>query len=409
MLPLINGKELISCAEDDFKVIVDNPDYRESEYIDYKLNFSFLECEKGREREQKKVEFKCDVCSFANADGGYLIYGVSDNNGCALSIEGIEIPDSNTDRFELARRNDLAGIQPKVPNVKFGFIPLKNGKYIVVIRIIRDSFAPYYYLEDEKNYRIYKRVGNGKKTISYNELKLMFNQSISLEKSVNDYVEGRINHYRFNDDLIGDQFVHIAIIPESFIDSNRKYNVFLLDRNKTVDFGSVFNSVNCNHISIPCVDGMRFVPECEDLDYAECYVKNSGIVEMSLSLVNHIGRNNFLPWEWLWKRINDICLRYINMFKTLSSSERCFVCLSLVGCKDVETDNDDYINDYIGRIDRDVIICDPIVLNMNSDNSEGYYLLKKLKLSFLLSIGVKYSKELNALINELYGKERQEE
>ena len=37
MLPLINGKSFLSCAESDLLVLLDNEEYRENEYIDYKL------------------------------------------------------------------------------------------------------------------------------------------------------------------------------------------------------------------------------------------------------------------------------------------------------------------------------------------------------------------------------------
>lgn len=133
MLPLINGKSFLSCSEADLQVLLDNSDFREDEYLDYKATFSFLEMPKGKERDAKKTEFKSDVCSFANADGGYLIFGISDKNGCASAIEGIDVPNYDTDRFELDRRNDLNGIQPKVPPLQFSFIQLESGKYIVVI------------------------------------------------------------------------------------------------------------------------------------------------------------------------------------------------------------------------------------------------------------------------------------
>ena len=43
MLPTINVKSFLEVAEDDLKVLVENADYRESDYIDYKRNFAFLE------------------------------------------------------------------------------------------------------------------------------------------------------------------------------------------------------------------------------------------------------------------------------------------------------------------------------------------------------------------------------
>ena len=108
MLPKINGKSFLDCTEEDLKILIDNHDFRENEFIDYKQNFAFLEMPKGKDRNEKIAEFKSDVCSFANAEGGYLIFGVSDVDGCASELLGVEI--DNTDRFELDRRNNLTAI-----------------------------------------------------------------------------------------------------------------------------------------------------------------------------------------------------------------------------------------------------------------------------------------------------------
>ena len=43
MLPTINGKPLLECSLEDIQEIIDNPDFRESEYIDYKRTFDILE------------------------------------------------------------------------------------------------------------------------------------------------------------------------------------------------------------------------------------------------------------------------------------------------------------------------------------------------------------------------------
>lgn len=54
MLPTINGKSLLECSECDFEDIIDNPDYRENEYIDYKRNFSILEYSKEQKLNENK-------------------------------------------------------------------------------------------------------------------------------------------------------------------------------------------------------------------------------------------------------------------------------------------------------------------------------------------------------------------
>ena len=80
MFPKINNKSLLDCTEEDLQILIDNPDFRENEYLDYKKAFAHLELQNERKNviEAKKAELKSDICSFANAEGGYLIYGISD-------------------------------------------------------------------------------------------------------------------------------------------------------------------------------------------------------------------------------------------------------------------------------------------------------------------------------------------
>lgn len=220
MLPTINNKSFLECDEEDLKLLIENPDYRENEYIDYKKNFSFLEIKDKKEFIiQKKCEFKSDVCAFANAEGGYLIFGISDDNGCASELCGINILNDDTDKFELDRRNDLMGIQPRIPYLKFHFIKLENGKFIIIIYIKHDNFAPYLHIENEKNHQVFRRTGNKKATMTYTELRNMFNQSLSLDKEIYKYRKERIEYYSEqseNKNDIFSRFLLLHIIPETF-------------------------------------------------------------------------------------------------------------------------------------------------------------------------------------------------
>ena len=104
MLPKINGKDLSYCTEDDFSEIIDNLDYRENEYLDYKEMIDVLAIPKDKKNEiaYAKAEFRSDVCSFANANGGYIIYGIEeDSKSVPKGIRGIEIKNDDTDKFEL--------------------------------------------------------------------------------------------------------------------------------------------------------------------------------------------------------------------------------------------------------------------------------------------------------------------
>lgn len=409
MLPQINGKSILSCTEDDLLVLIENESYIENEYLDYKRTFAFLEMNKGNERDAKKAEFRSDVCSFANSDGGYLIFGISDKHGCAASIDGIEIPNNDTDRFELDRRNDLNGIQPKVPPLQFSFIKLESGRYVVILFVRHDRFAPYIHVEEEKNYKIYRRYGNGKRVIPYTELRQMFNQSFTLEQSISDYTHKRIEYYRSIGKAFGERFVHIMLIPETFMDYSYRQNMFVLERSANVNFGSIFSSFGCYTSSIPCVDGIRFIPYSDSRYHSEAYVRNNGIVEACMALDDDVDRdrlqypNGFLAWEWLWNKLREICYIYTKVFKDINTGERVYICLSLVGCRNVVTENKEFAMEYTGKIDRDEIICEPVEFIKLDDSDEFEIIIKKMYLSFLLAIGVKHDKKLRELIDEVYG------
>lgn len=412
MLPKINGKSFLMCTEEDLKLLLDNPDYRENEFIDYKQNFAFLEIPKGKERTEKINEFKNDVCSFANSEGGYLIYGISDVNGCASELIGIRIQNDDTDRFELDRRGNLNNIYPKTPYLKFNFIKLDSGNYIVIIYIKRDNLAPYMYIEDEKNYKIYKRTGNGKQTIMYSELKNMFTQSISLDKEIQSFRTERINYFLGQADEDEDtfsKFLLLHIIPDSFIDTSYNENMYILERNNKYDFRSIFSEFYCSSYSIPCVDGIRFLPTSNSLPNAECVIYNNKIVECFFPLKDAINitqkhSEGCLACGYVWEKIKETLYKYADVFGKILKDQKVYICISIVGCKGIATtyDSEEFVSFYCASIDRNRIICQPISIENIDFDALTKTLLKKLYIEFMLSVGRKNDKTLNELIKDVY-------
>ena len=111
----INNKNFQDWTEEDLKVLLHNDAYRENNFIDYKVDFAPFKCEDKNKKKEKQAEFRSDVCSFANADGGYIFYGIGEDAGMAGALVGIVL--SNPDRFELDRRNELQAIRPVMPDV----------------------------------------------------------------------------------------------------------------------------------------------------------------------------------------------------------------------------------------------------------------------------------------------------
>ena len=401
MLPEINGKSLLEINKDDLSVLINNPDYRESEYIDYKRNFAFLELKKdSTEYKDKIIEFKNDVCSFANSEGGYLIFGISDNKGIAESIIGVNISDDNTDRFELERRNDLMSISPKTPLLKFLFIKIGNSKYVVVIYIKSDNYAPYLHLKNQQSYYAYTRSGNGKRYMTYNELKNKFNQSIRLEKEIYNYRLERINFFKDKLATNENKFFLIQFIPETFIDSSYNINPFVLKQVKNVDFSDIFYTLHCGNIYVPCVEGLHFISSPESGYKNEGLIANNGVVECFCPLVQGdlLNAKNYFYWGYLWPKIETMFTRYVEVFKNIFSNRKIFIGISIVNCKNVLV-SDNY-NDVI---DRDLIVSNPIVLNDIVNDKEYEVVKKQLYIEFLLSLGIKREEKLLEILEELYG------
>ena len=402
MLPTINGKELIDCSLDDLQIILDNPDYMENEYIDYKKTFSVNEVPK-EQKQHEQAEFRSDVCSFANANGGYLIFGVKEEKGIAKELLGITLPNNNPDKFELELKNYLQPIKPRVPYYKIKYIEVSENKYIVILFIQHDSFAPYIHLVEQQNYRAFKRSGNSKAVIEYQELKNMFEQSIILDKEIAKYRKERIDY--FVNENEEDRFVLFHIIPETFLDSSYDMPVFALERKHT-DFSSIFYPFECDTYSTPIVEGLFFSGRGTD---AECRIYNNGIAECFYALENRKilitpqFPTGLLDFRSIWTSIQNTLSRYLYTMRSILKCEKLYACISIIGCKNAITETSDLLENY-SAVDRKKLIMNPVMIDDISTGKLNEIELAKMKLEYIISLGLKRNPEIDSLINTIYNK-----
>ena len=187
--------------------------------------------------------------------------------------------------------------------------------------------------------------------------------------------------------------------------------MFILQKTKGIRFSSIFSQFGCAPFSVPCVDGLRFLPYSPARSNAEGYINNNGIVECFLPLSEDIKLNassqypqGYLPKDFIWDKINDVCYNYAKIYKEIYSEERVFLCLSIIGCKGIISQFPDIENftSHVGSIDRNQVLCPPISIENIADENAFYLMIKKLHIEYLLSIGVKFGYELNNLIKEIY-------
>jgi hypothetical protein len=111
-------------------------------------------------------------CAFANSSGGFLLYGIADQNAQVQDrLVGVEVGDELPKNFG----NYPAHCNPTISwDFKNPPLQLENGKLIHVIHIPRSWNAPHGFGSREEGWQFWKRTNKGNEGMSYEEIRLLF-------------------------------------------------------------------------------------------------------------------------------------------------------------------------------------------------------------------------------------------
>lgn len=414
MSNLINGKPFDKCTIDDINAILNNSDYRENEYWEYKEKVDYFCVPRDNQKllDEAKAEFRKDICAMANADGGYIFLGIIEDNGVPYSMPGVDVSENNTDKYELELRKLLNTVQPTTPDLQMRFLFIKSTKYIVIICIEHNDFAPYIFLENSNNFRIYKRYGNQNTTVSYEEMRNMFNKSMIMKNEIIRFRQERINFFRTQENdiyLSYSQFAMVHIIPDSFLLRQSNKSIYRLDHDKD-SFRAMFQPFKCSSRALPIVDGMRFL---DDRSRAECRLFNNLIAEAFVPVRNiyaddmkgpKLENKVFFDAKGLWFNINMLLYEYRKKMLGVLATKRLYICISIIGCKDMVTDYNRDIDSDLCCIDRNTLLCEPFIIEDIQNDDIFDRRLEELHFEFLLSLSFRSDQEFKDLYKVLYQK-----
>jgi Putative DNA-binding domain len=92
--------------------------------------------------EDARQEFRKDVCAMANADGGDLVFGISDVNGCANAV--LAINDAGVDATKRRLQQILESkVEPRIHGIQFHACPIAEGGFVLVLRIPSSYEGPH--------------------------------------------------------------------------------------------------------------------------------------------------------------------------------------------------------------------------------------------------------------------------
>jgi hypothetical protein len=151
-----------------------------------------------------KKEFLADVSSFANAAGGDIIYGMTeqrDENGkptgipeLAYGLSGINVDEQKRRLEEIIR----SGIDPRVPGVRVGHYDGFPSGPIFVIRIPKSWASPH--MVTFKNLsRFFTRNSTGKQQLDVREIRAAFNASGDLREKIRTFHTERLGEIIANE------------------------------------------------------------------------------------------------------------------------------------------------------------------------------------------------------------------
>jgi len=164
--------------------------------------------------DEAKEEFLGDVSSFANAVGGFLIYGVRAKRDDAGKTTGgpdeaTGIANLNPDTERLWMEDVIrSGIHPRIPSFEIDPIEGFSEGPVLVIRIRRSWLAPHV-VKVRKSTRFYSRTSTGKYPLDPGEVRDAFRQSLIADDRVRSFRDGRLARV-----LAGDTPINLSASPK---------------------------------------------------------------------------------------------------------------------------------------------------------------------------------------------------
>lgn len=321
------NKPIDQITEEDLDYLIKN-ECAEGRDLDYKLELHL-------DTSDQKKEFLADVTSFANTIGGHLIIGIREGNGVPVEIVGQEI--DNIDAFQLRIENLIReGIKPRLSGAMIQSIPLKSGKFVVIMRLSQSWIAPHI-VTLGKSSRFYARNSAGKYPMDYVEIKSAFLEAESIYEKANEFRAGRIARINAGDMPItipGTAKAILHIVP--FVSLSGRFSLCPIEIYKQdgsfhplgdyLSKGGTYNLDGClfykgAYIGAKEADGY-------------CQVFRNGSVEgVDTFILRPEGKSKHIPSIDFEKEILQSLTGYLSGLRSLDVRRPYLVMLTLVGVK----------------------------------------------------------------------------
>ncbi|MBD1932716.1 MULTISPECIES: AlbA family DNA-binding domain-containing protein [Cyanophyceae] len=357
----LSNKPLESIDEADLQELLVNQ-IAEGKTLEYKQELP------GSSDPDKK-EFLYDVSSFANASGGYLIYGIKEDAGIPTEICGLDITD--VDAVILRLESSIQdGIAPRIPGLRVKAIRLHNTRIVIVFHIPR-SFSLPHMVKFKNASRFYSRNSAGKYQLDVGELRTAFTLSQSLTDRIRHFRQERLSNIVAQETPVlmnaGAKLV-LHIIPIGAFDPASSFDVASL-YNK---YFELFEPLTSNGWQQRHNFDGHLTFSTSDATFAYSYLQTfrNGIIEAVDTATVTVYEGRGIIFKEYEQEILKAISRFLPLQQNLGVEPPLFIMLSFLGVKDyIMGVNSGFGRSFGSPIDRDFLLVPEVVVEDFNFNS----------------------------------------
>lgn len=376
---MLFGKPIDRIDVTDLQKLIDDG-VLEKKGLDYKRQFT------GNSDGDKK-ELLYDLTSFANAGGGYLIFGMRETDGIPVEIAGIDnvAVDGEKLRIESILRE---GVEPRIPGITIHPVSVSEGKSVLIVHAPRSWAAPHM-VKFKGSSKFYSRNSAGKYQLDVNEIRASFLLSATLADKMKNFRLERLGKVVANElpfEMPDNPKVVMHIVPFSAFNTLESHELYVPENileSAPFCYGNLTHRIN--------FDGyMVHTPQGNDgkvITYSQLFSNgNMEIVDARML------SDNVIPCNKFEGELIKSVQRYFRLYIKMEVAPPILIMLSLLNVKGRNMPNSFYSEDG-EPIDRDNLIIPEIFVE--DFNIEADILMKPAFDAIWNAAGVKESKGYN--------------
>jgi hypothetical protein len=180
--PWMIPKALEQITSDDILALVANKE-PERRTLDFKRDLPGT-------TDADRRELRADMTSFANANGGDLVFGVDEANGVAVAVPGLEVSDIDA-AIRQIEQTVQSGVDPRIPGFKSHEVSMPDTGPVIVVRVPRSWRGPHL-VRINDTFRMYGRNSKGKYIFDATEIRSAFSLADELPQRVRRWRDDRL-------------------------------------------------------------------------------------------------------------------------------------------------------------------------------------------------------------------------